>query len=286
MSLVRIVADMNVPDADIDGLFSRFLEVRESAMIRADFLYEESQGAFDVRSCAKDESNDGCFENAWLPARNRALDKAEAKGIRFTASRREKLKSLNGDVAFFIDDALQVPGGIASNWDCQLFKRIGVYRVQARNLESIRKFHRFRKTMGGLPDLKLEFWEDPEESYREHYRKEWRRKGKDERLSFLASYASQYYCLVKNNSYMDDETRDIVDANERMRLAMRSQLEIERDNLSLQREKEKRQRIWEIRQEKLRERREAELRNREEMMNELRKKWKARSDARKAKATP
>ena len=283
MSLVRIVADPNVSNEDIETLFTRFMGVRESAMARADILYEESQGIFDVRRAAKKGVDDGCFERAWLPARNRAVGKAEGKGIRFTAGRSEKLKALNGDVAFFIDDTPHVPRSISENWDLQLFKFTCVYRVQALELASIRKFYSFRKTLGKIPELKLEYWEDPEDSYREYFEKQLTLSNLDERNLYLASYAAHYVSCVKNNSYMDGETREIVAARERRRISLLSPEERERENLRSRKEEEERQRIWEVRQVKLRERREEMLRNREKLMLELRKKWKAEAEARRAK---
>ena len=205
--LLRVVVDMDVPDNSIENFLSRFMTVRASAVKRAQILYEESNGQFDIRKHAKNFTGDfDGFEGKWFPFYKKAY---QASGLlhRNPVEKRPSMPGTDTAQSFFLDDD---PNGKLCDsecWDMKLHKAICIFRDQPSFLRPIVNVFEFRKLTGEFPEVHVAPGEDPYRAYKQYYNRMFRTCWREHGI--YPGTAAGYYLAAKDNSYIDEQTRHL-----------------------------------------------------------------------------
>lgn len=203
--LLRVIVDLNVPEKDVESALKMFIPIRESAAIRANILYEESGGRFDVREKIGDgEKADEAFDREWIAFHKRAYD--ALKTLRRCDINRDGV--LGEDLEkyeFYIDDDSIATGNDCRDWDLKLHKSVCVFRGRPASFNSLLEVFKFRCLVGEFPNVVVPAGADETKTYERYYMKRFKACWREHRV--YPAGAASYYLAAKRNAFVDDQTR-------------------------------------------------------------------------------
>ena len=205
--LLRVIVDLDVAEKDIESTFNRFFCFRDSAIMRAAIIFEESGGTLDLRSLAKKATSpeDG-FEKEWIQFHKEAYQHFDNRLLRYSRDS-ALLKGEKVRYTFPLDDDIVVRYD-TDYWDAKLHKLICVFSAQPMHLESMKKVFAFRKLTGEFPDVEVPPGADMGQTYENYYNKKFKSCWTEHKV--WPGYAAIYYTHVKKNSYADEGTLKFV----------------------------------------------------------------------------
>ena len=211
VALGRLVVDLGEDVSDFDGCVESFMSEKEEAVIRADILYEESFGTFDVRKEAADFTTKGNFEIRWGMGWKKGFEKHQA----FVMDQYSKNKELFGNedmaICFFADDswASELSYSVPVNWDLKRHMRTCVYGgIRPRIDKSTVSLHTFRKVVGKFPPPPEGAAADLERAYDDYYDKLW--TPHEKKYGIGGGTAGRSYYRITHNEFMDAWTRELI----------------------------------------------------------------------------
>ena len=157
MLLARAIVNPDVSVETIKKLIGLFLTEEQSAVIRADILWEESNGVIDVRGKASSFEDKGSFERDWNDYLRKVGKKVDMWKLFHYSELKSELEAKIPDLIFFCDDtALPSPRSIVTTWDRKQHFATCVFGGCLINFNVIRNLFLFRKEVGGFPLPKKE----------------------------------------------------------------------------------------------------------------------------------
>jgi len=207
MSLLRAIFNFDVPVDKIENCFARFTSTKESATLRANILFEESDGNLDVRNLAKkakDGSDDG-FEAKWIEGNKQAYRHFGGRLLNYSIDQ-EILLDEEVKYSFFADDDRELGGrdNIPERWDDKCHKEVCVFGGQASYLRELHKPLVFRREVGSFPEVPVPEGKDSVGVYENYYSAKY---NSEPRMTTVeAKGVASFYVQFKNNTYMDYAT--------------------------------------------------------------------------------
>ena len=207
MPLLRVIVNLDVAEKDVESAFNRFFGFRESAIIRAEIIFEESGGTLDLRGLAKKATapEDG-FEKIWTQFHREACQHFDNKFLRYSRDS-ALLKGEKVKYTFPLDDDMVVRYD-TDYWDAKLHKLICVFSSQPMYLESLRKVFAFRKLTGEFPDVEVPPGADMRQTYENYYNQKFKSCWTEHKV--WPGYAAIYYTQSKQNEYVDEQTQKYI----------------------------------------------------------------------------
>lgn len=208
MPLLRISFNVEIPIKDVELASARFLSVKENAIMRANILFEESDGVFDVRDLAskvKPGEDDG-FEARWRTQFRRAYRYFGNRILDYTLDA-EVLLEEEIENSFFMDDGNELGGRccIAERWDDKLHRNVCIFGDRSYMMSTISGILTFRKDIGCFPEVKYATGTNGRDAYVQYYFKtfNW-----EKRLTKApADTVGWLFWQYKTNTFMDKQTR-------------------------------------------------------------------------------
>lgn len=206
--LFRMSFDLDIPIENVQASFERLLPGKENAVLRANILFEESGGAFDVRRIAKKTESDADseFEERWVSDLRRAYRHFGDRLLDYTLDA-EILLEEDVKYSFFMDDRNDLGGRycISERWDLKTHHNVCVIGDRSYMTRVISSILTFRRDVGCFPEVKIAAGKDGYDVYGDYYFNEysWRKQ----RTSAPAWLVGKLYWQYKTNAYMDNQTR-------------------------------------------------------------------------------
>ncbi len=152
MLLARAITNPDVPVEAIEKLMDLFLSEEQSSIVRADILWEESNGIIDVRDKARRFEDKGSFEFDWNLFLRKASKKIDIWKLFHYSELKPELESKIPDLVFFCDDSTPPnPRSIVATWNLKQHFATCVFDGGLINFRVIRNLLLFRKKVGGFP---------------------------------------------------------------------------------------------------------------------------------------
>lgn len=214
--LLRVIIDMDVSEKLIEGQLARFSTTQSSAPVRAEILYEESNGVLDVRKLAsKAKGLEDGFLDEWRSKQRWAYWHFGRKLLQYSENI-ERMKSEKDKYAFFADD---VPFGrycSPDRWDLKHHLTVCIYHSEAYFIRPIKSVFKFRKIGGKFSKVAVPAGMRECDAYSSWYREkyEWM-----EQHGVNPSSVGAYFLSCILNTYADMETRELRENSERMECA-------------------------------------------------------------------
>lgn len=208
ISLLRVIADLDVPDEEIEAYFNRFMSAEKSAMLRANILFEDSAGSFDVREQARDDDRRECFEQWWIPRARKSNEHYGRLTLRYSLDF-DIMKSDPVEYSFFDGEESYRPHCPSQGWNLKDYRSVCVYRSRACCLDQILKAFQFRKVIGKIPEVNVKKGELPSLAYERYYYANFEQEKKQYELDLFC--AAHYFAHARFNTYCDYDTRSILD---------------------------------------------------------------------------
>lgn len=212
MPLLRVITDMEIPEDTIVRLLDGFTTSDKSAPVRAGILYEESNGAFDLRGLLKGKkSTVDVFVEPWVWARRKAYWHF---GFRLPEYSKESglLLGESDKNAIVADDDVSGLCRDADRWDKKMHKIICVNSGSPMYLAALKKVFRFRQLIGGFPEIPVPPGVRERDAYDKEYGHRYRWQLTDEQIS--PEIVAAYYLDSRNNTYVDRQTQAMLDFQE------------------------------------------------------------------------
>ena len=207
MVLARVIVNPEVSVETIEKLFELFLTEKQDAIIRADILWEESNGVFDVRDKARSFEEKGDFERDWNGFLRKASKKVDVRPLFHYTEFRSELEVKIPTLVFFCDDtSLPIPRSIVTTWDYKQHFTTCVFGGRPINLGTVRTLYLFRKTIGRFPTPPQP--DADRDSYGSFYNDVWDAQAK--RFDYSGHGAGRTYYDVIHNNFWDWEALEIV----------------------------------------------------------------------------
>ena len=207
MPLHRMAFSLDVSTDVIESYVSKFTTARECAIIRANILFEESNGVLDVRGLAKNvvEGKDDGFEAVWI---SQARDAYKHFGNHMPEYTLDPEILMNEEIkySFFADDNTCLWGQncIPNRWNRKCHKAVCVFTWPVRYLNLLTNILTFRKDVGEFPDVDVPPGEDARHAYESCCFKKYNWEHK--LTTADAKSVAAAYLDYKNNTYMDSST--------------------------------------------------------------------------------
>lgn len=218
--LLRIIVDADIPVGEAESLISRFTTQQKSASVRAEILYEESNGIVDMRELAKRADAGGdLFDREWIGLHEKSY-KHFGRRVEYLKSA-DILRSEPDGYAFFTDDSFGAPYADSAYWDCKLHMMICVYRSQADALNALTEVLQFRKLAGSFPRVDVQPNQRERDAYENWYARKYEWILRQHRVS--ARTAAAYYVMSMRNTFADPQTRDLLERRERLECARKNE---------------------------------------------------------------
>jgi len=157
-----LVADVQVPLADIEPFFKRFTSAETHADIRGDVLNEEARRKLVPKLAGNAEQREDALAKVWSEGYRKARQWCEKRGIKgeIGASIRPEI---DPELRVFCDDD-GILGGIprttTARWDFKILNSVCVFGTGTNTLHQVQRFALFREKLGYFPDQVPSWWNE------------------------------------------------------------------------------------------------------------------------------
>lgn len=208
MALGRLVADMDEDVGGFDKYVASFLSERESAVLRADILFEESFGEFDVRRDAKRFTDKGSFEMQWCRRFRKPFEKYSLKMEMYSANK-ELFRGEDMSMCFFAEDSsTPEPRCISNSWGLKQHFGTCIFGGILISMDSVVSMYKFRKVIGGFPTPPPGTDDDLFHAYHDYYSDLW--TPYRDKYGRIGGPAGSCYYAVTHDEFMDFGTFEII----------------------------------------------------------------------------
>lgn len=208
MPLLRASFNLETPIGNVESMCAKFLSAKDSAAMRANILFEESAGVFDVRDLANNAQSDADddFEKKWIEYYKLAYRHFGNRILDYSLDS-EILHDAEIKYNFFMDDGNELGGVncIPEKWDEKLHRNVCVRGNRSYMMDAISGILTFRKDIGYFPEVKYAAGTDGSDAYGHYYRKKFTMEQK--LTTAPAVSVGWLFWQYKTNTFMDKQTR-------------------------------------------------------------------------------
>ena len=207
MLLARVIINPDVPIETIEKLIDLFLSEEQSAILRADILWEESNGVIDVRGKARRFEEKGSFEHDWNGFLRKVDKKVDIWKLFHYSELKPELEQKIPGLVFFCDDTTPPsPRSIVATWNLKQHFATCVFGGCLINFNVIRNLFLFRREIGGFPLPNKE--NATRDDFATYYDDLW--IPYEKKYGPIGPGAGRHYFDILHNDFTDWETHEVL----------------------------------------------------------------------------